>query len=158
MNYNESFLLPNVLLSYGIIFYFFEILYYVLRNKDDSYELFSKKIIQYLLTEAKSPTVVAYPYHAVGVFRLMLEANCRTIFQFTTGRVFRQKYDKEFSDDYPYVKLKSLDELSKKLKVDYFICDMRHVKQRMGFNWEPSKSWKLIMSDVNHLRLYQKIS
>jgi len=158
IDYNDSYFLTNVLLTFGIIFYCFEIIYFFLRDKDNTYEEFSKKIINYIHKLDNSPTVAAYPYHAVGVFRLMLETNCKTVFQFTTGKVFRHKYDNEFADDYPYFKLKYLDELSKILEVDYFICDMRHVKERIGINWEPSKSWKLVMSDVKHLSLYKKIS
>ena len=132
-----------LLLGFGIIYWIFES--FLLRRFEATKLAKIKlddKIISYLKSIKNPITILAYPYQAAGIFRIMLETNHKTIGISSVTREFRILLEKKYLADYPYINLNKLDEMSSELRISYLILEKQKLATRNLKNWLPSSLWR----------------
>jgi hypothetical protein len=140
----ENIILLTVLLLYGLIFWWlengsvkqFKLVYRTVLNdigvkKIDFSPTVDDKIIEWL-SKIESTIVVCYPYHAVGIWRIMLQTNHRVVFPDLMDSQFRKRKFVQYESNYPYIDINKLSELKTEFGVDYFIGDRNNSK---GFDF-----------------------
>jgi hypothetical protein len=99
-------------------------------------------IIKDLASLSKSSVVLAYPYHAAGgIYRIILETKHRVIFCVCTEKNFSQRFNFEYAEDYPYIKLNKIDDMSDEFNVGYIVLHKKSMYSRGFSNWKPSARW-----------------
>ena len=133
-----------IVIGYGFIYWFIEsfFLHKILPSSLQVREDIDQNLILYLNSLEKSVVILSYPYHAVGVWRIMLETEHETIYPLTTSQEYAQKFEQLYADDYPYVKLEKLDEMTYQLGVQLVILLKEKLVSRGYQNWSPSSLWK----------------
>jgi hypothetical protein len=102
------------------------------------------EIIQRDLQARPGPHVVlCYPYHAAGgVWRVMAETPHRTVFCFGTSAEFSARFNRDYADSYPCVRLERLEEMARELGVDYIVLDKGELGSRGLGAWTPPERWR----------------
>ena len=130
------------LMIYGLLFLLLES--FVLHLFEPQYvkEKIETDIISDLKASDKELVVLCYPYHAVGVFRVMLETEHKTVFVFMTEPEFSERFNEKYAGAYPYVKLESLPEMSEQLGVNYLVIERKQLgKNGYSSDWNPGPGW-----------------
>lgn len=133
------------LLSYGAIYLALEALL-LLRMQPAQFKerLSQDERIQMDLRSRKRPHVVlCYPYHAGGgVWRVMAETQHRAVYCFGTTPEFSARFNQQYADRYPCVRLDRLQEMTDELGVDYLVLDRRELRARGLGEWKPVGRWQ----------------
>jgi hypothetical protein len=146
---------------YGALYWFAEVLFLdkLLPTSSRSIKNIDDKIISYLNTIPKKPMIIlTYPYHAVGVWRIMLETVHKVVYCFTTSQSFMDMFENKYAADYPYFKLDKLDELAHEFNVDIFIVRNQSLVSRGYEQWTPTPMWKKLNIGEPVYAVYTRIS
>jgi hypothetical protein len=128
------------LIGYGVLYWLFEMFFlskFIPNNI--SIQKYSDEIVSYLQRLKKETIILSYPYHAVGIYRLMLETTHLTVFDYLDNEVEGSWY----LDIYPFVNLAVVDRMYDELGVNILIIDNKQLKRKKE-GWEPSTLWKKI--------------
>ncbi len=129
------------LISYGALFWTAELVArYALNKRSDKSDA-DAKVILWLQQQKSQLITLGYPYHAVGVFRIMLQTDHRVIFCFTCEEVFQKEFLERFEADYPYVNLDLVDEMASRYGVNCLILNKKALLARGFGKWKPSDQW-----------------
>ena len=143
-----------VLLLYGIFYWIIEVFFL---NKFKKFEYRKEKInqdiINYLNKKDTVCTIITYPYHAVGIWRLMLETKHKVIFPNLDSRTGAWSANNWYEDKYPYIKLEVVDKIFKNLGANILIID----KQKLKNNWSPSKLWQEVEIGDSYYKVFQVV-
>lgn len=133
-----------MLVAYGAIFYVVE-LYYVYVNRSYSEgEAEEADVMNFLLNLSSKCTIILYPYHAIGVYKIMLETKHEVIFPYFLEDAERTRFAREFESCYPYINLSRIEEIVKSTGANVIIADKRR-KSNNGYSaWTPPEGWRKI--------------
>ncbi len=134
-----------VLIGYGVLYWLLEAFVYntIIHKKlhRDKKEKEEKEIIDFLKSIKEEKTVLSFPYHAVGVWRIMIDTIHKTVFTYTTSEEFLNKLENKYASDYPYVNIEKLNEMDEDFGLDILIVDNKHVANRYDKMWTPPENW-----------------
>jgi hypothetical protein len=125
------------LIGYGLVYwmveaFFLKIFEHVQRKK----EAVNCAVIVYLQGAERHHSIVCYPYHAVGVWRIMLETQHSVVYPLlSTGRM------REFETSYPFVDLSLLDEMHAEYGIDLLVISRKSLGDKGLDSWKPSSRW-----------------
>ena len=101
-----------------------------------------KAIISNLISIKHPLVVLSYPFHAVGVWRILAETNHHVFYNVLMKKTSQKTFERNFDADYPFVKIEKLDEIASQYGVNYLIIDKNKLNARGLKDWSPSKRWK----------------
>ena len=154
-NYNDS-NLPIYLLTYGLIFWFFEIIllrknYFKLKLREDSFE----KILNHL-KKLNDKVVAIYPYNYLGgVYRIMLETDNKVVFNALIDKKSENYFKKNFDENYPYFRLNNFEKMTKEFNINLLILSNKSLLKNNP-DWNPGKDWRISHKD-DFLTTYEHI-
>ncbi|WP_421977761.1 hypothetical protein [Roseivirga seohaensis] len=134
------------LIGYGGLFWLFEVFVFnkinfkilnteVLRKEED-------QIISFLKSINNRKTILTFPFHAVGVFRVMLETIHDTVFIHTTSKEFQDKLEENYTLKYPYLNLEKLNKMNEDFGLDILIVDNKKIETIYPEGWVAPSNWK----------------
>lgn len=146
-------------IAYGLLYWFVESFYLhkLLRSSSQSKQDIDDAVISYLNLIENPAVILAYPYDAVGVWRLMLETKHKVIFTYTASKDFMTMFDKQYAADEPYVKLERLDEMANELGVEVLIASNRSLVLRGHTHWVPSSLWQKVDVGAPIYAVYKRV-
>jgi hypothetical protein len=147
-----------VLVAWGTIVLVFEsfLVPYVLPSWKRTALAADDAVVDHLRGLEEAQVVLAYPYGAVGVFRILLETKHTVVYPLMSRPDFTEEFEEKFAADYPYVHIEKLDQMAEELNVSYVIVHKKSLKSRGLFDWEPSSQWeKLGVGEPRHA-VYQR--
>ena len=110
-----------IFLIYGVLFWLLEILtsqLYSSKTKETDND-----IMQFLKSINEDLVILSYPYHAVGFWRILLETKHQVIRGMTGNKIYDNYFETNYADDYPYVKLDSVDRMHDELGLNLIIIN-----------------------------------
>lgn len=148
------------LIGYGLLYWMFETFIYnkIIHKKldRDTKEEEENDIIDFLKSFNEEKIILSFPYHAVGIWRILLETTHKTVYPIMVTKEFSDNFEAKYDAGYPYVDLKKLNEMDDDFGLDILILDNERVKYRYGGNWEPPKKWKLQFVSGVKYSIYEK--
>jgi hypothetical protein len=143
----DNYSLVYYLLSYGFVFWIIETQY--LHKVEPIYQKkeIDNKIIKALI-KMPDRNILLYPYHAIGVFRILLQTNHKVFYHLLTSKDFQHKFNQEYTPNYPCVNIKQLDQMGKDYNINLVIIDKKRLELNNLNKWFPSKEWHY--SDVGN--------
>jgi hypothetical protein len=133
------------LIGYGFLFWLFELFVYntIIHKKFDGglKEVDEKEIIDFLRTINSEKIVLSFPYHAVGIWRIMLETIHKTVYPIMVTKEFSEKFETNYDAGYPFVDLNKINEMNNDFGLDILIIDNKQVAKRYGKMWTPPENW-----------------
>jgi hypothetical protein len=145
-----------VLILYGMIFLLLErfLLVKMFETNDKEKVQVENDMISYLQS-LNEKVVLCYPYNAVGLWRILLQTPHKVIRSMTGNESYDNDFEKKYEDDYPYVKLETLDSMAKDLGLNIFIASKKSLETRQGDDWAPSALWEKLDFGGNVYDVYQ---
>ncbi len=116
------------------------------------------EIIHELNKIKEEQLVLCYPYHAVGIFRIMLETKHRTIDPLMAEDNHRKNFKQKYEDDYPYLKIERVDELHEEFNLNILLIDNSHIIKRTGSIFKQTNNWRKIQLTNSKYDLYLHVS
>ena len=143
------------LLGFGFLYWVFEsfILANIIPNKN-AIQRISDDIVLYLQNINKKTIILSYPYHAIGVWRLMLETAHKVIFANLDDIRKGKSNTNWYADNYPYVKLDVIDKMHDELGVNVLIIDNKRLERRY-IGWRPSTLWTKLEIGTPFFTVYE---
>lgn len=150
--------LLSLLIVYGLLFLVFEVFFLErikTQKSSTDYEKETKSIVKYLneFIPGDRGKVLCYPYHAVGVWRLLIETPHEALFSLISSEAFFNDFEKKYGAKYPYVKLDKIDEMHSETGVNVVIVEKSKLEEHMG-SWKFPPSWKKINLNLTVFDLY----
>ncbi|MDR1916264.1 MAG: hypothetical protein LBQ58_06810 [Synergistaceae bacterium] len=155
-------LLIIALLVYGLVYYMAEVLLFPKIQKSmvtqDDEEYSDKEIIDWLNSCQEDLRILCYPYHAVGVYKMMLFTAHQVLFPALSHLRDADwiKIFAKFDNGYPYVKLDMLDEIADQYGVNFLILDRKSLLKNGYGQWRPSGKWSLLQLGNGKYFIYIK--
>lgn len=145
------------LLGYGFLYWLLEsFIAHKLLPESERSSASADKILSHLKSLPHEMVVLAYPYHAVGVWRIMAETIHRVIYCVATTKEFAAEFENNYADNYPFVRLEKLDGMAQEYGVNYLIVRKKHLVSRGLAEWTPSSQWmKLDVGEPEYI-VYQR--
>lgn len=146
--------------AYGLIFWSIEVLFLpkirlVGNARSNHREEADAEIIEWLNKVMCKLKILCYPYHAVGVYKIMLLTH--HIVYFPHFALKNQKNTEEFSKfdaGYPFIKLQLLDDMAKEFDVDFVIIDKKRFIANGLQDWNPSNQWEALDLGRDYYHVY----
>ena len=130
------------LVFYGFSYWLAEVFLFTFIRPNKDRDEADKIVEKFLLHDDKPRLILSYPYHAVGVFRIMLCTPHRVIYTVNMNANIRENFVKKFEADYPYIKLEKLNELVAETGVNTLILRRRSLTARGYAEWlPPTQEW-----------------
>lgn len=150
-------LLLYVVIGYGFLFWLVEsfLLHRFLPDSDKLLTLAGDAVISHLKSMDRPMVVLAYPYHAVGVWRIMAETDHNVIYV-NNNKEFTDMFERDYAAEYPYVKLDKLDEMASQLGVNYLIAGKKALATQGLSLWVPSVDWQKLEVGEPIYDVYQR--
>lgn len=105
-----------------------------------------RKILAYLNERDSGLRIMCYPYHAVGIWRLMYSTSHQIVG--IQNRADRDEFERLYGDVHPFLNLDRIDLMIENLGLNFIIIDNSKLLQRHPNGWEPSENWsKLDLAD-----------
>jgi hypothetical protein len=142
------------LLIWGACFWSLEIFLYTFRGQSSTREDAEKKILSFLNREAKPGGVLSIPYHAVGVYRVMLESERTVIYPPLMSKDKMNGFIERFGHRYPFIDLKKIDGLCKEYPIKYVIVDTNKV---FSYDNLENASWRKLSKDFHPFVVFERL-
>lgn len=148
-----------VVLGYGCLFWIVEsfFLHKLLPTSEKLSARAGDDVIAHLKSIPRPMVVLAYPYHAVGVWRIMAETVHRVIYCVATSKEFSAEFEKSYAAEYPFVKLEKLDDMASQFGVNYLVARKKHLISRGYEQWVPSSQWQKLGVGEPIYDVYQRV-
>ena len=146
LNEGNAWFLKGLML-YGIAFCFVEVLGLpkLQKNTDSpNNEICDSGVIEWINKSNKELRILCYPYHAVGVYKIMLLTDKEVLFP-ALSCLNDEKWMRDFErydEGYPYVRLCFLDEMEAQYGINFLILDKKDMSKRGYINWVPPDHWE----------------
>jgi len=133
------------LIGYGVIYWFFEsfLIQQVMPINSDLHKK-SDDVVSFLQNIKNQTIIIAYPYHAVGIYRVLLETNHKVVCSDLDSEQGNKTKKCWYESDYPFINLDVVDRMHEELDVNVLIIDNNHLKSR-DLGWKPSALWKKLL-------------
>ena len=133
-----------LLVFYGISYWLAEVVLFTFMSPARERDKADRVVEKFLSNDDMPRLILSYPYHAVGVFRIMLCTPHHVIYTVNMNGNIREEFVKEFEADYPYIRLDKLDELVAKTGLNTLILRRRSLVIRGHAGWcpSPSQGWR----------------
>lgn len=142
------------LLAWGVSFWVAEVCYSAFRQKPSAKNEAEKKVIAYLNNEAKPGGVLSVPYHAVGVYRIMLQSGRAVIYPHLMASDIMPDFIDRFEKHYPFIDLDKADELYREYRIRYVVIDSEKVS---SFGNLENASWRRLPNDFAPFLVFERI-
>lgn len=149
-----------IIACYGFVYWFIESFFLhklmpvQLKLKKESED----SVIFYLNSLKKPQVILSYPYQAIGAWRIMLETSHKVVQIFLSGKKFIDFFEENYGDEYPYVKLEKLDDMSRELGVAILIARKHDIVARGYGQWVPSGLWQKLDVGQPVFDVYGRVS
>lgn len=147
-----------VLLAYGSIFWLIEcfVLKRYFSQRAEGIEKADQEILSYL-KKLKTPVVIlSYPYHAIGVWRILLETPHKVLRTATGNSDYDKMFEQKYAIDFPFVNLDKLDDMATELGLNIFIGSKKFFAARGLHEWQPSLQWQKLELGEDYYDVYQR--
>ena len=112
------------LVAYGSLYLLAEVIYLkILGKKAQKIDQESELVIDFLNNEKIGLNVLCSPFHAVGVYRILVKTIHSPFYVYTCNEKFKQDWSEKYFSDYPRFNFDKLSVLSQDHPVDVIICD-----------------------------------
>ena len=144
-----------VLISYGVLFWFAET--FILKRYERTSHQRNRvdgTVISYLARLEKKHRIAAYPYNAVGGWRILLETDHTFLYPPAwTDDAHRGAFE-EYSDHHPYFNLDRFDRMADEYGLDMLIINMRALAAKG--DWRPPPHWRRLDIGAPIYEVYQR--
>lgn len=145
--------LVYLVIALGIIFWVSEITLNFFR-KPSTHEIASKKVVSFLNNSSLEGGVLSVPYHAVGVYRIMLETGRNIIFPTFMEDSKVLSFTKAFEERYPFIDVNKIDKICEQYPIKYVIVDTEKV---LFYGNLESASWRRLPHDFAPFLVFERI-
>jgi hypothetical protein len=143
------------ILGYGVLFWLLESFFLknVLPDQSEILKV-SKEVISFLKKINKEMKILTFPYHAIGVWRIMLETEHKVVFANLDDKQGIHTNNCWYSADYPFVNLAVVDRMYDELGVNVLIIDNKQLKRKKE-GWLPSALWNKLEIGAPFYTVYE---
>ena len=128
---------------FGIVYFALELLYLsLLRKRSAGREMVDRNVINYILNRQPNCNVICYPFHSVGVYRILYETSASVIFPLNNHKY----YDKFVGVKYPYVDLRNMLSSDVGKEVNLAIVSCKNSREDISESNNVFRNW--IKSDI----------
>ena len=146
-----------IVLIYGCFYWLVEVFFYRRYYTEKKQLIFKEQTeIIKLLQQYEDKIILCYPYHAVGVWRILLETSNYVLRAMTGNKSFDKVFEDKYEADYPYVNIDRLDEMAKEYNLDFLIASKEELSLRGYDGWTPSSSWEKINQGFHLYYVYKR--
>ncbi|MEQ9278753.1 MAG: hypothetical protein RLN83_04600 [Balneola sp.] len=134
-----------LLTIYGFLYWVFEA--FILHRLKGSFGILNRKaleeknIMSFLQKNNKTQKVLCFPYHAVGIWRIMYETVHVPLFPLLSTKPFAKDFEEKYGANYPYVKLDRLDDMASEYEIDILIIENKSLEIQSLPDWKVSSKW-----------------
>ena len=144
------------LISYGVFYFIIEFTLYdfiLLKFGKNNLEKIDEQVIMFL-KDYKPKTIVCYPFHAVGFWRIMYHTHHKLLYPITCKESFLKKYNSSYDDKYPFINLDKIDLMNSDFNLSLLIVDVSYdIKVLIeNPNWILLKEFKNTYSIFCHIK------
>ena len=137
-----------LLVFYGIGYWLAEIVLFIFMSPGKKRDEADRVVEEFLLRDNKPRLILSYPYHAVGIFRIMLCTPHHVIYSVNMNGNTRESFVEKFEADYPYIRLDKLDDLVAETDLNTLILRRHSLVARGYADWCPSPSQGWLKKDL----------
>ena len=128
-----------LLLLYGFIYYCLEICLF--KDKRAASQHAQEKILTFLNNQTAKIKLVIYPFHAVSIWRVMLETSAKVLYPLNVLPEKKKMITKHFCPEYPFTDLNLLDEMASNVGINLVVIDKGQLSTNLP-GWKNSNHWE----------------
>lgn len=143
-----------LLIAYGSIYWCVEAFSWNRNKIRSEREKESQSVLSYLKKLPEKKKLALYPYHAVGVWRILLETRHSVLFPPNTDKEKFEEF-KKYEDKYPFFKLEKFNQIVKDYGIEILIVKSK--VDKFPADWKVPIGWKESSISGKYLRVFEKI-
>ena len=128
-----------LLLLYGFLYYCLEICF--LKDKRAASQHAQEKILSFLNNQTAKIKLVIYPFHAVSIWRVMLETSAKVLYPLNVLPEKKKMITEHFCPEYPFTDLNLLDEMASDVGINLVVIDKGQLSTNLP-GWKNSTHWE----------------
>lgn len=137
----------------GFLFWVLEVLA-IFYTKPSTRDAAPKNIIAFLNSSEKKGGVLCIPYHAIGIYRIMLETGRSVFFPTLMADHLVASTMEKFESRYPFIDLNKIDEVCKIYPIKYVIVD---TKLTSSYGCLEGQHWTRLPNDFDRFIIFERL-
>jgi hypothetical protein len=142
-----------ILLIYGILYLLIEI--FLLPDSKATRRYEDSKLLYFLQKQTFEIKIILYPFHAIGIWRVLLQTSANVLFTFHTKQKLKKLIEDRYCPEYPYTNLNHLDEMAEKLDINMLVVDKKELSRKLP-RWRIGENWKELNLDFEFYSVFTR--